>query len=358
MNKKLFLTSALLTILHIILFISCASGEAITSSPVRPESPLVLRLDFADEDVITHTPKSGNNNNVGNNDITNPLPPLITTQNDDKNDNIYENIKVEAEKIRTNQQKVKNTPIDKNRLLLEQLELNTKSITDKSDFYNAIVEYTFIDGKIYDIISSPYSVTDIRLEKSERILGNVAIGEPTEWLIETTESEENGERIVHFLVKAEHESGSTTVIVPTTKRTYYFRLTATSEKAMVGCRFVYPKTTKKTFSLSSSSNWGTTPNDTLINASEMDLNYIILGEHLWGPNLVFSDTRRTVIQFPPSFITSSDAPSLYIKKGNDLGLINYIIKGNLYITDTLINDEESFMLIKNNESIEIQRSYE
>lgn len=341
-SKQICIVSA-----AIILIISCASGT---------EKNFTTQSTVSSDDI---------NINFDNEKTVSVLPPIFdddktSTESIKQNDVLsslssYEQIKEEAEKIRNEVQNANLTNNhDKDYILCNQVETNTKSITGKQDFYNAIVEYDFIDGKIYDIISSSYSVTDIRLEKGERILGNVAIGDPSLWMLETTESEENGDRIVHLLVKAQQDAGYTTMIVPTTRRTYYFRLTATDKTAMVGCRFIY---NKKNYNIGSFAK-ADDKKEVFINAGKMDFNYSISNDYPWAPAAVFSDTKKTVIQFPPSFTTSSLAPALYIKRGNDIGLINYIIKGNLYITDTIINDEESLVLITNGENIEINRSYE
>ena len=343
-NRKIYVLSSVL-----LLLISCATG-AEKSEKIEPKKVdnVVIKFD-SEREIQTASPALKSPDNLPIIDNTPITPDSVKI----KSDETYESIKEEAEKIRKSENYAKRN-VNKDEILSSQFESNTKSISGKKDFYNAIVEYDFIDGKIYDIITSLYSVTDIRLEKGERISGDIAIGDSALCDIETTESEEGGERIVHLLVKAREESGYTTMMIPTTRRTYYFRLTATNKSAMIGCRFTYSKKNGNYKYTSHSDE----KDGLLINAEKIDFDYSISIDYDWAPSAVFSDGRRTVIQFPPSFINSSITPALYIKRGNDIGLINYIIKGNLYIADTVISDNESLLLITNGQSIEINRSYE
>lgn len=242
-------------------------------------------------------------------------------------------------------------------LLETQFESSIESISSRRDFFNSIVEYTYSDGKVYDIVASPISVTDIRLEGEETLFSNIAIGEAEGWTIDTLTSVENGHETLHFLVRAEEEKGETLLIVPTNRRTYYFRLIATEGRSMVGVRFKYKNRglTLNSTALPSgnykSADAGRNMYD--VDARNLFFNYRIESNSDIAPVSVFSDSKSTFFQFDPRFEYKKSAPSLYLKRANKLELINYTIRGNLYTTATLIGENESFVFIEGEARTEV-----
>ena len=64
-------------------------------------------------------------------------------------------------------------------LVEDAAEESVQSVKSVFDFTNTIAEYDFQDGEIYTIITSPTSVTDLRLEPGEERSGDAAIGDPS-----------------------------------------------------------------------------------------------------------------------------------------------------------------------------------
>lgn len=239
-------------------------------------------------------------------------------------------------------------------LLDSQFNSNIESINSKRDFYNSIVEYTYKDGKLYEVIVNNTSVTDIRLEGNETISGNLAIGDSENYSIETTTSVENGKEILHLLIRSEENFGETILLIPTNKRTYYFRLIATNGRAMVGVRFKY--NAKSDILLNSQKTTKGISHSTSmydIDALTLFFGYRIESNSEIVPQSVFSNDKATFFQFDPRFVDLNGAPSLYLKKNNKLELINYSIKGNLYVTPTLLSNNESFVFLDGEEKTEI-----
>ena len=106
-------------------------------------------------------------------------------------------------------------------ILDEQYSHSIETAKSKKDFTNSIVEYTFADGKIYTIVTSKNSITDVRLEGGEEIISSIAVGDPHAWSIETALTVENGINTVHILIRAESDDVITSAIIPTNRRTYY-----------------------------------------------------------------------------------------------------------------------------------------
>lgn len=242
-------------------------------------------------------------------------------------------------------------------LLESQFESSIESISSKRDFYNSIVEYNYKDGKVYDVIVNSTSVTDIRLEGGESVSGNIALGETENWMIETTMSVENGSETLHFLVRSEEESGETVLIVPTNRRTYYLRLIATKGRSMIGVRFKYKGSDlllSKGFN--SSTNYPiSSKNGNMydVDVRSLSFAYRIESNSDIAPTSVFSNESSTFFQFDPRFVYQKSAPSLYLKRGNKLELINYTIRGNLYFTATVIGENESFVFLEGENTTEV-----
>ena len=85
--------------------------------------------------------------------------------------------------------------------LNSSVDSNTVSVGSETDFTNAIVEYNFLDGKIYEIFTSPNKVTDIRLAPGETISGEAAIGDSESWQMVTASSSEKGRAVTHIYVR-------------------------------------------------------------------------------------------------------------------------------------------------------------
>ena len=231
---------------------------------------------------------------------------------------------------------------------------NTVSVGSGTDFTNAIVEYNFLDGKIYEIFTSPNKVTDIRLAPGETISGEAAIGDSESWQMVTATSSEKGRAVTHIYVRPVTSGLETTMIIPTDQRTYYLLLTSTEDIYMVGVRWKYPGIA--TFGASAESIPSVS-----ISVENMNSNYAIKGDNVfWKPTMVFDDGLRTYFQFDPRFSTSAGAPALYLlpREGSNTSkaeIINYVIRGNFYIADFVLQDRQSFMLMTQDDRVEITK---
>ena len=238
--------------------------------------------------------------------------------------------------------------------LNSSVDSNTVSVGSDTDFTNAIVEYNFLDGKIYEIFTSPNKVTDIRLAPGETISGEAAIGDSESWQMVTASSSEKGRAVTHIYVRPVTSGLETTMIIPTDQRTYYLLLTSTEDVYMVGVRWKYPGIA--TFGASAESIPSVS-----ISVENMNSNYTVKGDNVfWKPTMVFDDGLRTYFQFDPRFSTSAGAPALYLlpREGSNTSkaeIINYVIRGNFYIADFVLQDRQSFMLMTQDNRVEITR---
>ena len=63
---------------------------------------------------------------------------------------------------------------------------------DKSDYFNAIVQYAYEPGTLYQVYAQPMRITDIALEPGEKILGEPASGDVVRWLLALGKSMQGG----------------------------------------------------------------------------------------------------------------------------------------------------------------------
>ena len=63
------------------------------------------------------------------------------------------------------------------------------------------------------------------------------------------------------------------------------------------------------------------------------------GRYLWTPVAVYNDGLKTYIEMPET-MKSSEAPVLYVKNSGKLLMVNYRLKGNMFIVDRLFDEAE------------------
>lgn len=246
-------------------------------------------------------------------------------------------------------------------LLEDATENSSVTVQSTADFRNAIVEYSFVDGKIYDIFTSPDHVTDIRLQPNEVISGEAAIGNANAFQLTTSASTENGTSVTHIYIRPVTTGLDTSMIIPTNQRTYYLRILSYEDLHMVGVRWNYP--ILYTFPSPTGGTETDASIDTGISISveNLNYNYKISGDNtVWKPVVVFDDGVHTYIQFDPRFNSSAGAPALYLlptrsSSESKMEVVNYVIRGNLYITDFVIQDRQVWYLMSDKHSVKISR---
>lgn len=233
------------------------------------------------------------------------------------------------------------------------------NIAEVGDFTQSIAEYFFVDGKIYEIFTSPDHVTDIRLAPGETISGDAALGNSSSWQMSTAVSSENGRSVTHIYVKPITSELETTMIIPTDQRTYYLRLKSFDNIHMLGVRWKYPEIT--TFGGSDSAYGGDSNTGISIDVTTLDSSYKISGSNVfWKPTMVFDDGVHTYIQFDPRFNNAAGAPALYMLPTKGSGkskaeIINYVTRGNMYIADFVIDKKQAWLLMTDKYTVKITR---
>jgi type IV secretion system protein TrbG len=243
-------------------------------------------------------------------------------------------------------------------------------INSSTAFTGAIAEYDYLEGRIYEVITSPNAITDIRLKPGESIAASPIVNDGgTSWQFSMGTSVENGETVQHLFVKPTTVGLDTSMILLTDQRTYYFRIASFPKSYMTALRFRYPQATEDGYYVQEdfaefieeqAITKSTSGSAYSIDLTSAEYNYTIRtvkGKPAWTPQQAFSDATKTYIQFPVSILTSSDMPSVYVVRDNEETLVNYRYIGNIVQLDTVITSNE-YILLKSgqNEQVKISKA--
>jgi len=217
---------------------------------------------------------------------------------------------------------------------------------ETGNYLNAIQVYPYTPGSLYQVYTAPDQVTDIALERGER-LTSVSAGDTHRWTVGDTVSGAGANEQVNILVRPMAANLSTNAVITTTRRTYYLELKSFASTYMAAVSWRYPHdaikniltpTANKTMVRQSKAKTA----DIIPKAENMRFNYDIIGDSPnWRPIRVFDDGKKVFIQFPKT-VSVSEAPPLFVtdKKGKQSKLVNYRVRGEYYIVDRLFDAAE------------------
>jgi len=217
---------------------------------------------------------------------------------------------------------------------------------ETDNYLNAIQMYPYTPGSLYQVYTAPEQITDIVLERGER-LTSVSAGDTNRWTVGDTVSGSGANEQVHILVKPMAAKLSTNAIITTSKRTYYLDLKSFASTYMAAVSWRYPHNAIKSI-LTPTANKTMLKqskiktSDSMPKAENMRFDYDIKGDTPnWRPVRVFNDGKKVFIQFPKS-VSVSEAPPLFVtgKKGSSRKLVNYRVRGEYYIVDRLFDAAE------------------
>lgn len=200
--------------------------------------------------------------------------------------------------------------------------------------YGAEIRFPYMSDKVYKIYTQPGFVTDIVLEKNEKIT-YVGGGDTARWKVDTSAVGSPYESYCHLYVKPLADGITTDLIINTDKRVYRLMVTSgTRYNAVV--RWLYDET-----SGNSQKEMGIVPagDGTEIsggvNPAEIDFNFKIDKPELgWAPASVFRSGRKTYIKMKPEII-DYDLPSFF--EVDDEGKLNIV--GFRYVNGTFVIDK-------------------
>lgn len=214
---------------------------------------------------------------------------------------------------------------------------------ERTTFLNAIQQYAWAEGALFQIYTAPGQVTDIALQEGEELVGPgpVAAGDTVRWIIGDTLSGEGAKRRVHILVKPTRPDIVTNLIINTSRRTYHIELRATPSTYMAAVSWSYPADELIALRAAETERERAAPVAGGIDFAALNFGYRISGDKVpWRPLRIFDDGRQLFVEFGDG-IAEGDMPPLFVlgdKEGAEL--VNYRVQGRFLIVDRLFERAE------------------
>lgn len=214
---------------------------------------------------------------------------------------------------------------------------------DRTSWLNAIQQFPYADGALYQIYLAPGQVTDIALQEGEELVGPgpVAAGDTVRWIIGDTSSGQGATRRVHILVKPTRPDLVTNLVINTDRRTYHLELRATPVTYMAGVSWTYPQDQLIALRNAAAAAARAAPVSTGIEVAALNFRYRIDGDHAsWRPLRAFDDGRQAYIEFPEGIVTGEMPPVFVLGADGSAELVNYRVQGRYMVIDRLFDAAE------------------
>ncbi|MGL3821297.1 P-type conjugative transfer protein TrbG [Sphingopyxis sp. R3-92] len=210
-------------------------------------------------------------------------------------------------------------------------------------YLNAIQQYPYADGALYQLYAAPGQVTDIALQEGEQLVGAgpVAAGDTARWIIGDTISGTGASQRVHILVKPTRPGIFTNLVINTDRRTYHVELRATPSTYMASLSWTYPQDQLIALRKAAATNAAIAPVADAIDVAALDFRYRIEGDRVaWKPLRAFNDGRQAFIEFPATIAQDEMPPLFLVGTKGDAELVNYRVQGRFMIVDRLFSIAE------------------
>lgn len=208
----------------------------------------------------------------------------------------------------------------------------------RDGFLNAIQQYPWTDGALYQVYTAPGQVTDIALQEGEQLVGPgpVAAGDTVRWIIGDTISGSGPTARVHILVKPTRPDLTTNLVINTDRRTYHLELRATAATYMASVSWSYPRDALIALQGRNAAAVVAAPVATGVDVSALNFRYRIDGDRVpWRPARAFDDGRQVFIEFPAG-ISQGEMPPLFVTgPAGDAELVNYRVRRRYMVVDRL-----------------------
>ena len=208
----------------------------------------------------------------------------------------------------------------------------------RDGFLNAIQQYPWTDGALYQVYSAPGQVTDIALQEGEQLVGPgpVAAGDTVRWIIGDTISGSGPTARVHILAKPTRPDLSTNLVINTDRRTYHLELRATAATYMASVSWTYPQDALIALQGRNAAAASAAPVATGVDVSALNFRYRIEGDRApWRPARAFDDGQQVFIEFSAG-ISQGEIPPLFVTgAAGDAELVNYRVQGRYMVVDRL-----------------------
>ena len=208
----------------------------------------------------------------------------------------------------------------------------------RDGYVNAIQQYPWTEGALYQVYTAPGQVTDIELQEGEQLVGAgpVAAGDTVRWIIGDTVSGAGPAARVHILVKPTRPDIATNLVINTDRRTYHLELRATPSTYMASVSWTYPHDALIALQGRNAAAANAAPVAAGLDLSALNFRYRVEGDRTpWRPARAFDDGRQVFIEFPHQ-ISQGEMPPLFVTgAAGDAELVNYRVQGRYMVVDRL-----------------------
>ena len=208
----------------------------------------------------------------------------------------------------------------------------------RDGFLNAIQQYAWSDGALYQLYAAPGQVTDIALQEGEQLVGAgpVAAGDTARWIIGDTISGSGPAQRVHILVKPTRADLVTNLVINTDRRTYHVELRATPATYMASVSWTYPQDRLIALRRANEAAATAAPIAAGLDLASLNFRYAIEGDNpTWRPLRAFDDGQQVFIEFPAG-VAQGELPPLFVVGEAGRGeLVNYRVRHHYMIVDRL-----------------------
>jgi type IV secretion system protein VirB9 len=228
----------------------------------------------------------------------------------------------------------------------------------RDGFVNAIQQYSWSDGALYQLYAAPGQVTDIALQEGEQLVGTgaVAAGDTVRWIIGDTTSGSGGTLRVHILVKPTRADLATNLVINTDRRTYHLELRATPQTYMASVSWTYPQDQLIALRRENAALAAAAPVTAGLDLAALNFRYAIDGDSpAWRPLRAFDDGQQVFIEFPADVAQGEMPPLFVVGPGGSTDLVNYRVRGHYMVVDRLFDAAELRMGARKAASVRIVR---
>ena len=211
---------------------------------------------------------------------------------------------------------------------------------DRQAYRNAIQQYAWAEGALYQVYAAPGQVTDIVLQEGETLVGPgpVAAGDTVRWIIGDTLSGSGASRRVHLLVKPTRSDISTNLVINTDRRTYHVELRATPATYMASVSWTYPADELIALRGAVTERQRLVPVAAGLDLAALNFRYRISGDKVgWKPVRVFDDGRQTFVEFAEAIASDEMPPIFALNEQGEAELVNYRVNGRYMIVDRVLD---------------------
>lgn len=214
---------------------------------------------------------------------------------------------------------------------------------DEHLYRNAIQQYAWAEGALFQVYAAPGQITDIVLQDGEQLVGPgpVAAGDTVRWIIGDTVSGSGASRRVHILVKPTRADIMTNIVINTSRRTYHLELRATPATYMASVSWSYPEAELIALRTAEAERERIAPVAAGLDLAALNFRYRLSGDKPdWRPVRVFDDGRQIFIEFGDGIATGEMPPLFAAGAKGEAELLNYRVHGRFMIVDRLFERGE------------------